>query len=231
MNFRKLNTALLCIAALLLPTSGIAATAEVTHISGTLTVVKADGSTRVLAPKSQVNVGDVVSTEQNSYARLKFTDGGELTLRPASSVKIDNYTYDEAKPEQDGFVFSLIKGGLRTITGLVGKRGNRDAYRLNTPTATIGIRGTNYGAVVCEGNCGNLANGLYLEVLSGLINARNDAGDQDIGAGQWSYVASRLIKPELVPKDPGLPAFTPTPKGFDSSFNSSSDEGAGCFLK
>lgn len=219
-------------AVVLLSFDATAETAVVTHMSGTLSVLKADGSTRVLAAKSELESGDIVTTEKNSYARLKFTDGGEVLLRPASSIRIDAYTYDETKPEQDSFVFSLIKGGLRTLTGLIGKRGNRDAYRLNTATATIGIRGTHYGALICGGSCGSLADGLYLDVVNGLINVRNDAGDQDIGGGQWGYIGSRLIKPELLPKDPGLPSFTPSARNGSTGLGVDNEDtdGAGCYL-
>lgn len=224
MSTTSLNAMLVLVASFLLPLSAAeAATAVVTHTSGTLSVKKADGSIKVLAPKSEVETGDIVSTEKDSYARLKFTDGGEVTLRPATSIKIDAYAYDESRPEQDSFVFSLIKGGLRTITGLVGKRGNRDAYRLNTATATIGIRGTHYGALLCGGDCGSLADGLYLDVVNGMINARNDAGDQDFGASEWGYIGSRLIKPMLLPREPGLPPFAP-PAG------KGGNEGDSCYL-
>lgn len=183
-----------------------ASDATVTNMSGVMFVKKPDGTVKALSEKSEIDAGDVVSTEKDSYARLKFSDGGEITLRPNTSMRIEGYHYDSNKPEEDNFVFSLVKGGLRSITGLVGKRGNRGAYRLNTPTATIGIRGTNYGALLCDDNCGSLAKGLYLEVISGAINASNQGGESDFTAGQFGYVLSNAIQPVLLPKDPGLPA-------------------------
>jgi hypothetical protein len=58
-------------------------------------------------------------------------------------LKVEKFAYEEAKPENDGVIFGLIKGGLRSITGLLGKR-NHERFVLNTPTATIGIRGTTF---------------------------------------------------------------------------------------
>jgi hypothetical protein len=196
----------------------LAASATVAYMSGTLSVLKPDGKVRLLSQKSEVDAGDLLTTEKDSYAQLKFTDGGEMTLRPNTTIKIEQYGYDEAKPEKDSFVFSLVKGGLRTITGLVGKRGNRDAYRLNTATATIGIRGTHYGALWSIGR-GSLPDGLYLDVTDGAINATNNAGSQDYGAGQFGFVGGMDIKPVLLPKDPGLP---PLDKGDDQM------SGVGC---
>jgi hypothetical protein len=115
----------------------------VSDLSGPLLVHKADGVNKVLWQKSSVEQGDVLISEKDTYARIKFIDNSEITLKPNSQLKIDNYSYDAGKPENDHAVFSLVKGGLRSITGLLGKR-NKDRFGLNTPTATIGIRGTTF---------------------------------------------------------------------------------------
>jgi len=116
--------------------------ATITHLSGPLVVRTASGVTKVLSIGSKVDEGDTVVTERRTYARLKFSDGGEVTLRPNTQFKVDKYAYDQTKPKDDEGSFSLIKGGLRAVSGQIGKRGNQDSYRMKTPTATIGIRGT-----------------------------------------------------------------------------------------
>ena len=199
-----------------------AETAVVTHLSGTVSVLKPGGQVKLLGQKSQVETGDLISTETDSYVRLKFTDGGEMTLRPNTSIKIDQYGYDETKPDQDNFVFSLVKGGLRTITGLIGKRGKRDAYRLNTATATIGIRGTYYGAFWSVGNP-QLPDGLYLDVMEGGIVAFNQGGSLDIGPGQFGFVSRIDLPPVLLPQPPNLSNGEQTGGG-----NSGKSEGDGC---
>src|ERR1051325_1524600 len=83
--------------------------AIVTHLSGTLSVLKADGSARILSQRSEVESVDTLTTEKDSFARLKFTDGGELTLRPNSIFKLDNYAYQEAEPQKDSFLTSILK--------------------------------------------------------------------------------------------------------------------------
>jgi hypothetical protein len=198
--------------------------AKVTHLSGTLSVLKADGTTRILAQYSPVEAGEVLTTEKDSYAMLKFTDGGEITMRPLSRLKVENYGFTEDKPENDSFVFRLIKGGLRSVTGLVGHRGNRDAYRLNTATATIGIRGTNYDAILCSSDCGgSLQDGLYLQVHDGIINATNEGGSLDFNAGQFGYVQNPKFPPIVLPQNPGLPEFK------TSGSEQSEDNGGGGF--
>ncbi len=115
----------------------------VVNLSGPLLVKKTDGTVKILSQKSEVEQGDTLISEKATYARIKFVDNSEITLRPGSQLVIDNFSYDEAKPEKDSAFFSLIKGGLRSITGVLGKR-NREKVGINTPTATIGIRGTTF---------------------------------------------------------------------------------------
>ncbi len=133
--------AILLCAATLAHAAGMAGT--VVNLSGPLLAKKPDGSVKVLSLKSEVESGDTLITEKNTYARVRFIDNSEITLRPDSQVKIDSFSYDEAKPDADSATFSLVKGGLRAITGALGKR-NRERVGLNTPTATIGIRGTTF---------------------------------------------------------------------------------------
>jgi hypothetical protein len=114
-------------------------------LSGPLVARKASGVVKVLNQKSTVDQGDILESEKNTYARIKFIDDSEITLKPGTQFKIEAFSYDSAKPESDSSVFSLIKGGLRSITGLLGKR-SKEKYKLSTPAATIGIRGTTYVA-------------------------------------------------------------------------------------
>lgn len=215
-------------ACLCLPGLADAAVAVVTNVKGTLSVLKADGATKILSQNSEIDAGDVLSTEKDSFARIKFTDGGEVAMRPASRIKVDKYGFTEETPQDDGFVFSLLKGGLRTATGLIGKRGNRDAYKLNTATATIGIRGTDYGALQCQADCEKLADGVYVNVNEGRVAVANDAGELELGAGEFGYSASRDKKPVLLEGDPGLPPFL---DAFDYGIGDGQTAGNGCYIR
>lgn len=124
-------------------------------LEGTVTITKASGKRVFVAEGSVIDSGDVVVTGNNSKAMLAFTDGGKIALRPNTVFQIAEYAYKVDQPEADNAFFKLVKGGLRTVTGLVGKRGNKDAYRLGNNTATIGIRGTEYLARVCDLACQN----------------------------------------------------------------------------
>jgi hypothetical protein len=193
----------------LLGTAPAWADGTLTHLSGVVSVKKPDGQTLPGAAGIKVSAGDIVTTGAGGFVRIEMTDGGEMVLRPDSQLQIESYQYVAEKPTEDNFVFRMFKGGLRTVTGLVGKRGNRDAYKLRTETATIGIRGTQFDLRVCAANCGALADGTYLAVRFGAVQTTNAQGTLPVAAGQVAFVPSQR-PPVILPRDPGI-GFTPPP--------------------
>jgi multisubunit Na+/H+ antiporter MnhG subunit len=149
---------------------------QVTHLSGTLIAKRPDGTTKLLSVKSAIQQGDTLSTEDETYARIKFADNGELVLRPNTQLKVEAYSFNDAKPESDNVVLNMLKGGFRAVTGLIGKR-NQEKVNFNTTTATIGIRGTHLGALFCQNDCGGVPtptgktpdNGLHVDVAAGAV--------------------------------------------------------------
>ena len=117
----------------------------VVHLSGPLMAQKPDGTAKTLTLKSEVESGDTLVSQRNTYAQIRFVDNSEITLRPNTTFKIENFAFDGAKPEADSASFRLVKGGLRSVSGLLGKR-SREKFEMRTPTATIGIRGTTFVA-------------------------------------------------------------------------------------
>lgn len=200
----------------------------VTRLSGPLMAKKADGSVKVLALRSEVESGDTLVSEKNTYALIKMVDNSEITLHPNTTFKIEDFAYDEGKPEADNASYNLVKGGLRSITGLMGKR-NKEKFSLKTPTATIGIRGTTFIAHFVpsqpgmnpapqpsQGKLPMLAPGLHVSVLDGMIHVSNAGGALNFSAGQFGFVPNPTVPPVVVPQNPGL-QFTPPP-----TFNTSS---------
>lgn len=148
------NTAIRSLALALLLVWGCAQAApvgQVTNLSGPLFAQNAEGARRILSIGSPVEPGDTLITEGKTYAQVRFIDKGVITLKPGTQFKIEAFAFEEKEPEKDGAIFGLLKGALRTVTGLVGKRGNQDAYKMNTATATIGIRGTQFLAQFVPG--------------------------------------------------------------------------------
>ena len=190
--------------------------AVLTHLSGTLTVKRADGTSKLLGVKSTVFTGDLLATEADTYARLKFVDGGEVVLRPNSQFRVDSYHFDAADSSRDSMLMSLLKGGLRAVTGLIGQR-SKEKVEYRTTTATIGIRGTNHGMLLCNADCQNIptvsgtppADGLYVDVAFGAVEIRNQVGQQLVTAGQFAYAPSAAQPPVLIPAGQGIQVTMP----------------------
>ena len=97
--------------------------------------------------------GDRLTTGEGATAILKLADGTRMTLRPNSEMVVQVYKYAEnASGEDNSMVLQLLRGGFRTITGLIAK-GSPDAAKVQTSTATIGIRGTDFDARLCGQDC------------------------------------------------------------------------------
>lgn len=176
----------------------------ITHLSGTMSVQRPDGSVRILSQKSEVQPGDVLTTQRDSYAQINFSDGSAATMRPNTTMKLEAYSFNKEAPQNDGMFMRLLKGGLRTVTGLIGKRGNQDAYKIGTSTATIGIRGSSGDTVACQSDCGNLEPGTYHTTYTGSYIMQTQGGSQLVNEGQFGFAQDPSKPPVLLPGDPGL---------------------------
>jgi len=106
---------------------------------------------RMLGSGATIERGDVMTTGANSVAVIKLGDGTKMTLRPNTSMSIDEFAFDQPGGG-DSLVMNLLKGGMRVVTGLITKRSSA-AGRLTTSTATVGIRGTDFDARICGDDC------------------------------------------------------------------------------
>lgn len=170
-----------------------------------------DGSTRQLKDGDAVYPGDSFTLGDNSYLDLDLEDGGRILLRPDTNFQIQEYHFDpdahpaageppllatsQRKPESS--FFNLVKGGLRAVDGLIGQS-HPQSYGINTPVATIGVRGTAFDVRYCGDDCKDEAdatgapkNGLYTAVSEGSIGVKNDGGETVTKAGEYSFVQTR----------------------------------------
>lgn len=158
-----------------------------------------DGGKHSLTRGMKVHVGETIETASNGQVQIRMNDNGLVAIRPGSHFKIKAFKFSGANGAgsgEDKSYFQLLKGGFRSITGAVGQR-NKKAYRVTTPVATIGIRGTDYTARLCSGDC-QQADGLYMGVWQGGVSLSNVAGSTNIDAGQFAYVASEDASPTAV---------------------------------
>lgn len=171
------------------------AAANVTTARGQVNVTLPDGSSRLLESGARVESGSKIITGANGFALLRFDDGQLIALEKDTDFSIEQYRYNRAEPGAGSAFFSMLRGSLRAITGLIGQS-NKAAFRLNTPTATIGIRGSDWMAALLQNN-------LYTGVNSGGIGISNAAGSLGLSAGQYSATlgtnASQLVSFSQLP--------------------------------
>jgi hypothetical protein len=125
--------ALLCAG---LPALAGPAVGTVALLSGPLLAIRPDGTTRVLAVKSTVESGDTLASQKKGYAQIRFSDGSQLILQPNTALTIDRFSYAPDQPQADHIDLTLVRGGVRSTAGVLGKR-SIDRVVLKTPLADI----------------------------------------------------------------------------------------------
>lgn len=116
---------------------------EATLVIGQARIVAADGSSTHAAPGSPVRVGDRIETQAGGHVYLRFVDGANLSVRPQSRMLIESYSHNPQQPQLGAIKFKLDEGTARSITGAWGEAA-RERFRLNTPVAAIGVKGTDF---------------------------------------------------------------------------------------
>lgn len=118
---------------------------EVVFAVGTPMRVLAAG-TEPVRRGAPVSVGDVLITGAGDHIHVRFVDGAFVSVRPGSRLVLEAYQFDAAAPAQSRVKFDLQTGVARSITGRAGQSA-KDRFRLNTPVAAIGIRGTDFSVL------------------------------------------------------------------------------------
>lgn len=135
----------MCLA--LITTNVLAAAQEagqVLMVAGQAVAKGADGQARTLERRSPIYVGDTLTTGSKSQTQIRMKDGAMIALGADAEFAVKTYSYKKTGDAKDGAVLSLVKGGLRTVSGQIEK----SSYKLQTPVATLGIRGTAYDVYV-----------------------------------------------------------------------------------
>ena len=150
-NMSKLTFLFIFLGAILMSEMVLSAplTGRALIVKGVVSATNAAGETRLLAKKGMVHHQDSISTAEGSFVVIKMEDNTKITVRPESTVVIGEF--DLTKGKEKGSI-KLLKGALRTVTGLVGKT-NPDGFKLETQVVTIGIRGTDFTTRICGSDC------------------------------------------------------------------------------
>lgn len=115
---------------------------EVTTVIGVADVQRRSGVGESVRRGSTIRSGDRVETGSGAHVHIRFIDGGMVSVRPLSRLRIEEYSNHLANA-RGAIKFQLERGVVRSVTGEWGEAA-RDRFRLNTPVAAIGIKGTDF---------------------------------------------------------------------------------------
>lgn len=196
MRMKKTFAVFLGLALAAISQFALAVPAVVTDLTGTAQATPVTGASRALKNGDAVNERDTIQTGDKSGLVLRFEDGQIAALGANSRMTVSAYNYDVKEPAKSNVLLSLLTGGMRAITGFIGKaRPDRVSYLAGT--ATIGIRGTDvsfatvgadvvvtvldgvisftFGTTTVTITAGNAALARDGKVTTGTIQAINDA--------------------------------------------------------
>lgn len=177
-------TSLFC---LLLSAPVVFATPSHEHLGTTLLAkgsIQAEryGAQTAIKRLSNVYRSDIIRSAKDSTAQFRMVDNAYIELYENTELRLEQYQLN-ADGKHGSVVMELLSGGLRTISGAIGKQ-NKAEYQLKTPTATIGIRGTFYEVALAK-------EGMYLAAWKGGITVQTYSGACKlmIGSGQATSFA------------------------------------------
>jgi hypothetical protein len=160
---------------------------------GAVTATQPNAAPRKLERRSKIFAHDVIATDATSTGQIALTDTSVFSLDKATQFKIDDYKYKkDAGATDNKTVMSLVKGGFRTITGGIPKE-NPNGYQVNTPVATIGVRGTQYSTII------SAKRGVLFKIDKGSIKVANGAGTIDLGKCATCTQFASVSSPTSVP--------------------------------
>lgn len=171
----------------------------VDEVSGSATVAGEDGSTTAVAVGLKIYEKDTVSTGHDAEVHIATEDGAFMALRPDTVFRVDEYRAEGG--ESDRTFVSLLTGALRSVTGWIGKH-DHAAYRITTPTATIGVRGTDHEVTVIDKADGDEP-GTYDTVNEGATLMKTPRGEAEGAPGKFVFAPKgRAAAPAVLAQRP-----------------------------
>ena len=161
------------------------------QLTGNVTITGADNVTRKAVAKEKIQSGDTITTEAKSETLIKMADDSTVVLRPNTRFQFTEFKYEQT-PTDSSFV-KLLRGTARMVTGLIGRRHPANV-QVNTVTATIGIRGTDFEVAVIPDDTADARAGVYNLVHDGATNIKLTQLDKnlDVKKNQTAFAPDKL---------------------------------------
>lgn len=164
-----------------------------------------------LTLETTVDIGDRLTTDRGGLVGIRLADGSRLTVGPNSDVLLDAFSFQAAPDDRLGI--ALGRGVLRFVTGRMLPSG----IEIATPSATLGIRGTD--VVIAVAGAGTTR----VTVLDGSVFIeRDDGASAEISAGSSAVLSPGL--PSIAVSDVIDTAIADPLVDFDDDFEDDVDE-------
>jgi hypothetical protein len=175
-------------------------------VEGDVQVFDPNHTRRTVKLKDAVNEGDSVVTGTDGEIHLNMQDGGYIAIRPNTVMQIMKYQANGN--DDDTSVIGIVKGALRSVTGFIGKFNSKNT-KIVTPTATIGIRGTDHETLVREDSDASGEAGTYDKVNAGGTFIQTKEGRTDVTPNSAGFAPKAgNAAPRLLARVPSF--FKPT---------------------
>lgn len=153
-----------------------------------------------------IHEGESIVTGKDGEVHLNMEDGGYIGVRPGTKMRIVNFRAQG--DADDRSVIGLLEGSLRSVTGWIAKFGSKNV-QVRTPSATIGIRGTEHEPLVIPEGSPLGEPGTYDRVHVGETEIRTAQGSLRVRPNQAGFVPHRgAVRPRVLDRVPGF--FRPT---------------------
>jgi hypothetical protein len=182
-------------------------------VTGDVRVISRDGAPRAAQREAEFREGESIITGAGALAQLRMFDGALMSVRGDTEIKLERFSYAGEQDRNANFLLSVLKGGLRTITGMIGRQ-NRERYRITTATVTLGVRGTDFEIVHVPPQAASreVPAGTYNRVFQGVTSMQNRAGVMLlVTRDQTAFAALQGTTPPVLVTAPAALFGRPTP--------------------
>jgi FecR protein len=213
---------LLCVACLMAATGAVQASGDGADKSVAKSVAKSVGEVSLVLGKAYIqapgeareliqvgtviSVNDMIETTPNGHVHIRFVDQALVSVRPSSRLEIVRYEYRPEAPSESIVKLNLVEGVTRAISGQAAKQA-RENFRMNTPIAAIGVRGTDFVVSANQQSVRALVNegAIVVAPFSSQCSADTfgpcSQNSQELvsGAGQIVQINANALAPVLIP--------------------------------
>lgn len=191
----------------------VVAAGKVELVEGDVRFIDTSGNVRRPRVGDEINEGESILTGADGEVHLNMEDGGYIGVRPNTKMRIVNYRAEG--DDDDRSVLNLVEGSFRAVTGWIGKLGLQH-YVVNTPTVTIGVRGTEHEPLVIPEGSAVGDPGTYDRVYAGETVIQTPQGSINVRPNQAGFAPRRgTLRPRLLARVPAFFRATRNERRFD----------------